>query len=97
MMFVQGTDNLGERLGEGDVWARCCFLPWTSVMRWPCIEGHAKTRRTLSISFPRQFLFLSSVAAKSLTVNRMKLGCKVDLRRADESLKWCFRRAVVRL
>jgi hypothetical protein len=53
-------------------------------MRWPCIEGHAKTRRTLSISFPRQFLFLSTVAGKKSTVNRMKLGCRADLRGADD-------------
>jgi len=69
------------------------FFALTSVMRWPCIEGHAKTRLTLSIGFPRQFLFLGvawrNVGEGSLRVNRMKLGCRGDLRRADDSEAFC--------
>jgi hypothetical protein len=57
-------------------------------MRWPCIEGHAKTRLTLSISFPRQFLFLGvalrNLGEVHLSVNRIKIECRGDLRRADD-------------
>jgi hypothetical protein len=57
-------------------------------MRWPCIEGHAKTRLTLSISFPRQFLFLGvawrNLGEVAVSVNRMKPGCREDLRRAAD-------------